>query len=90
MPIDWSGYFYNASCLIQEKHSQAHIIFFEKPFFPRLFFGKPKYLTPLIGILVTMLVKKAGLGLQNPVTSADENCLSLRCASMEQIWDMQA
>ena len=51
----------------------------------RLFFGKSKSLTPLTGILSTMPVKKAGLGLQNPVTSADEKYLSSRRASTELI-----
>ena len=31
------------------------------------------------------LVKKSGLGLQNPVTSANEKFLSLRCARTELI-----
>ena len=33
-----------------------------------------------------MLVKKACLGLQNPVTSAEEIFLSLLCASTYLIW----
>ena len=32
--------------------------------------------------------KKAGLGLQNPTTSADKIFLNSQCASMEIIWDM--
>ena len=38
-------------------------------FLPRLFFGKKKTLSPIVGDLSTMLVKKYGLGLLNPVTS---------------------
>ena len=37
-----------------------------------LFFRKSISLPPIVGTLSTILVKKAGLGLQNPVTSADE------------------
>ena len=35
---------------------------------PRLFFGKSKYFPPIVGTLNTMLVKKSGLGVQDPVT----------------------
>ena len=35
--------------------------------------------------LSTIMFKKSGLGLQNPVTSADEKYLSLRHASTELI-----
>ena len=52
-------------------------------FLPRLFFRKPRSPTPLIGALITVLVKKFGLGLKNPVTSTDEKYLSLQSASME-------
>ena len=40
-----------------------------------LFFGKLKYLTPLIGNLNNMPVKKSGLGIQNFVTYMDEKYL---------------
>ena len=43
---------------------------------PRLFFGKTKILSPVVGALSTMPVKKAGLGLMNSVTSAQEKYLS--------------
>ena len=45
-------------------------------FFFRLFFGKMKTLSPIVGSISTMLVKKAGLGLLNTVTSAQEKYLS--------------
>ena len=44
---------------------------------PRIFFGKPKYLPPIVGTLITMLIKKDGLGLKDPVTSPIEKYLSL-------------
>ena len=37
-------------------------------FLPLLFFGKYKSLSPIVGILSTMPVKKYGLGLQDPLT----------------------
>ena len=45
-------------------------------FFPRLFFVKTKNLSPFEGYLSTIKVKKSILGLQNPVTSAQEKYLS--------------
>ena len=42
---------------------------------PRLFFVKTKPLSPVIGDISTMPVKKSGLGLLNPVTSYQENYL---------------
>ena len=46
---------------------------------PRLFFGKPETLPPILVALSTFPVKKYGLGLQNPVTSAkDKQNSSLR------------
>ena len=41
---------------------------FQEIFLPCLFFVKSKSLPPIVGILITMLVKKYGLGLQYPVT----------------------
>ena len=46
-----------------------------------LSFVKSKSLTPHIRTLSVMRVKKADLGLQNPVTSGDEKYLSSRRAS---------
>ena len=42
----------------------------QETFLPRLFIGKKKNLSPIVGALSTMQVKKYGLGLLNPVTSA--------------------
>ena len=39
---------------------------------PRLFFGKTKSLSPIVGYLSTTLVKKPGLVILNPVTSGKE------------------
>ena len=52
-------------------------------FLPRIFFRKSKYLSPILGNLSMMLVKKEGLGLLNPVTSANKNYLSVQRASTE-------
>ena len=41
-------------------------------FLPRLFFGKTKTLSPIVGALSMMTVKKSGLGLLNPVMSPQE------------------
>ena len=39
---------------------------------PHIFFRKPKTLPPIIGALNTFLLKKSGLVIQKPVTSANE------------------
>ena len=44
----------------------------QETFLPRLFFGDTKTLSPFVGDLSTMPVKKFGLGLLNPVTSDQE------------------
>ena len=44
-------------------------------FLPQIFFGKTKNLLPTVGILSIMRVKKSGLVLLNPVTTAKENYL---------------
>ena len=41
-------------------------------FLPRLFFGKKKTLSLVVGDLSKIPVKKAGLGILNPVTLAQE------------------
>ena len=51
--------------------------------FVSLLFGKSKYLTPLIGTISEILVKKDGLGLQNPMTSVENNCPSFKLVGME-------
>ena len=46
-------------------------------FFPRIFIGISKSLPPIVGTLGTIRVKKFGLGLHDPVTSANKKYLSL-------------
>ena len=41
----------------------------QETFFPLIFFGKAKYLSPIVGNLSMMRVKKVRLGLLNPGTS---------------------
>ena len=48
----------------------------QENFLPSLFFGKMETLSPIVGALSTMSVKKDGLVLLNPVTSAQEEYLS--------------
>ena len=57
-------------------------------FLPRLFFGKTKKLSPIVGTLITMTIKVAGPGLLNPVTSANETCLRYKRGSAELIRSM--
>ena len=52
-------------------------------FMSRLFFGKTKTPSPVVGALSTMSVNKAGLGILNPVTSDQENYLSFTQGSAE-------
>ena len=56
---------------------------------PRLFFGKSKSLSPILGTLNTILVNKYGLGLLNPVTSTNEKYLSSQRAITEFIRGMK-
>ena len=49
-------------------------------FLPLLFFVKSETLSTIVGTLSTMLVKKSGLKLLNPLTSANYNYLSLQRA----------
>ena len=67
-----SGSFYNVSQIIQEACFQEWRSFSRKPFCLALYSENKKYLTPLIGSLITMMVNKFDLGLQNPVTYADK------------------
>ena len=55
---DTGGAFFGLENMIQET------------FLPRLFFVKTKFLSPIVGDLSTMPVKKSVLGILNPVTSA--------------------
>ena len=57
-------------------------------FLPRLFFEKTKSLSPIVGALSTMKVKKYGLGILNPVTSVNDKYLSSQRASAELIRGM--
>ena len=59
-----------------------------KTFLPRLFFGKTKHLSPIVGALSTMLTRKDGLGLLNIVTSAQEKYLSSTQGSAELTRDV--
>ena len=52
---------------------------------PCLFFGKPKSLPPIVGTLSKTTAKKYVLGLQYPVTSANDKYLSLLRAISELI-----
>ena len=53
---------------------------------PFLFFVKSKSLSPIVGTLSKMRVKKSGMGLLNPVVWLNEQCLSLQHAITELIW----
>ena len=55
-------------------------------FLLRLFFGKSKFLTPLVENLSTMPVKKAGTGLENTATYVKGKLPSSQCESTELIW----
>ena len=57
-------------------------------FLPRLFFGKMKTLSPVVGSLSTIPVKKSGLVLLNPVMSAQENYLSSKQGNAELVQAM--
>ena len=52
---------------------------------PHLFFGKKNTLSPVVGDLSTMPVRKSGLGLLNPVTAYQEKYLSSTRGSAELI-----
>ena len=42
-------------------------------FLPHIFFRKLKSLTPIVGTLITILVKKADLGIKNSVMPVEKN-----------------
>ena len=56
-----------------DKRYGTHIVgvemFLWETFFPRLLFEKPKAIPPIVVTISAFLVKKAGMSLQNPVTS---------------------
>ena len=54
-------------------------------FLPRIFFGKKKTLSHIVGALSTMPVKKSGLGILNIVMSAQEKYLISQRGSAELI-----
>ena len=55
-------------------------------FLPRLFFGTTKSLSPIVGSLSMVPVKKYLLELLNPVMSAKDKYLGLQQSSVEIIW----
>ena len=54
-------------------------------FLPCLFFGKTEILSPIVGALSRIPVKKYGLVILNPVTSAQEKYLSSQPGSAELV-----
>ena len=52
------------------------------------FFGETKTLSPVVGDLSTIPVKKAGLGLLNSLMSAQEKCLRSQWGSAELVFDV--
>ena len=58
-------------------------------FSPRLFFVKTKTLSPIVGALSKMPVKKSGLGILNPVMSAQEKYLRSQRGSAELVQDVK-
>ena len=54
-------------------------------FLPRLFFGNTPPLPLAVGTLITMLVRKSGLGLQNTVASAHKKIESSQRVSVKLI-----
>ena len=83
----WSGHFYNDSQRIRETHLQEWRKCSGKKFDPT-FIQKLKNLSPIVGTLSTMLVKKSGLGLLNSVTSTNEKYLSSKRSRTELIQDV--
>ena len=57
----------------------------KETFLPHLFFRKKKSLSPIVGDLSTIPVKKYGLGLLNQVSSAKEKYVSYQQESVEII-----
>ena len=80
-----SGYFFNTSPGTQETPFAGVDKMIQENFFPRLFFGQTKTLSPIVGSLSTMPVKKSGLGILNPVTSAQEKYISYQQESAELV-----
>ena len=59
--------------------------FMQENFLPRILFGRPKTLPPVVGALSKFPVKKYGTGLQNPVTPEKEKYNSSLRASCKLI-----
>ena len=57
----------------------------QETFLPRLFFGKTKTLSPIVGDISKVLVNKDILRLLNPVTSAQEKDLISTQGSVELV-----
>ena len=57
----------------------------QETFLPRLYFVKSKTLPSVVISLITLLVNKSRLVLQNPVTSSEENYTSSLCASCDLV-----
>ena len=54
-------------------------------FLPHISFGKTKHLSPIVGSISTMLVKKSGLVLINPVTPEKGKYLSSQRGSAKLV-----
>ena len=63
-----NGYLFNASPGKQETCFAGVKKTIRKTFLPCLFFGRKKTLSPAVGDLIKIPVKKAGMRLMNPVT----------------------
>ena len=59
--------------------------FLQEIFLLCLLFEKPRFIPPIVGTLIKILLKKSSLGLQDLLTSDDKKYLSLICASSELI-----
>ena len=60
----------------------------QETFFPHPYFRKTKTLSPIIGVLSTMPVKKYGLGLLDPVMSDQEKYLIFTWGITELVRDV--
>ena len=58
----------------------------QETFLPCLLLRRTKTLSPIVGSLSMMTVKKSGLGFLNPVTSAQEKYLISQRGSTELVW----
>ena len=85
----WSGYF--STC--EEKYGicvRRSVEYSSGNLLPCIFFIKYKSMPPIIVTIITLPMKKYGLGLQKPVTSADENfqsCIFQLRSWLEPRWE---